>query len=122
MPQHGKSSRQSEKENRRSELRRDERVLVQFYVDDSRIGRQGTLVNDSSGGAFIETNETLPLLSKIRIEGPGLTCRAVVCRVHWLGPEERLTGRQGMGVRLISRKDHGHGVVVPFDKLRAANV
>ncbi len=95
---------------------------VQFYVDDNRIGRQGTLVNDSGGGAFIETNETLPLLSKIRIEGPGLTCRAVVCRVHWLGPEERLTGRQGMGVRLISRKDHGHGVVVPFDNMRVANV
>jgi len=105
---------------RRGEARRDERIPVQFSSTDTQRTHQGVLVNDSHGGAFIETTTTLPLLSKIRLEGPGLTCHAVVCRVHWRSPEERLTAPTGMAIRLISHKQHGKRVPLPSDPPLAA--
>lgn len=102
MPGYGKKSTRE----RRSQRRVGERLPVRYF-DPTRPGtHHGVLVNGSDGGAFIETNETLPLLTKIRIEGPGLLCHGQVCRVHWLGPEERMGRSGGMAVRLIgSRAD-----------------
>lgn len=108
--------------DRRGEERTRDRTPIQFFVDDRALGYQGTLINGSDGGAFIETHKTLPLLSHIRIEGPGFTCQAVVCRVHWLGPEERVTRSGGMAVRVLSRKEHNHGVMLAFQPALVASL
>ena len=115
MPPHKETSDTKEGAERRSEARHGDRIPVQFFAGNEGIGHQGVLINGSDGGAFIETNKTLPLLTQLRIEGPGLTCRAVVCRGHWLGPEERITRSSGIAVKLISRKEHSCGTVLPFD-------
>lgn len=120
MPPHKKSNDKDAAAERRSEARHGERVPVQFFVGDQAMGHQGVLINGSDAGCFIETNKTLPLLTQIRIEGPGLTCRAVVVRVHWLGPEERVTRSSGMALRLLSRKDHNRGTVLSFSQKTAA--
>ncbi len=122
VPQYKNAERVNAPRDRRSEERSRERIPVQFFVDDHPKGFQGMLVNGSDGGVFIETHKTAPLLSKIRIEGPGFTCKAVVCRVHWLRPEERSSRSGGMALRLLSRKQHAHGLVVPFRQSQATAV
>lgn len=85
---------------RRRLNRGTKRVPIHFY-NPSKVARyHGVLLNGSGGGAFIETNDTLPLLTKLRVEGPGIVFHAEVCRVHWLGPHES-NGRSGMAVRLL---------------------
>ncbi len=86
---------------RRSNERSGEPQRIRFYSLDSRTAHHGTMINGSDGGAFIETNETLPLLTRIRIEGNGLSCEAQVCRVHWLRPDERTSRSGGIAVRLM---------------------
>lgn len=86
---------------RRSQARRRERVPVRFYDPAESGCHTGILINGSERGAFIETNESLPLLTTIRIEGPGIVYHAQVCRVHWLRPEERAQHVGGMAVRLL---------------------
>jgi hypothetical protein len=120
VPPHKNSDDTNDAAERRSEARKGERIPVQFYDGTGQLGYQGTLINGSDGGAFIETNKTLPLLTKLRIEGPGITCQAIVCRVHWLGPEERASRSGGMAVRLISRKEHELGTLLPFSQVKAA--
>lgn len=88
--------------DRRSQTRRGERLPIRYWDPTASATYQGVLINGSDGGAFIETNDSLPLLTKIRIEGPGVLCHAQVCRVHWLGPEERVHSSGGMAVRIIS--------------------
>lgn len=97
-------SDESKKNDRRSQSRGERRLPIQFFDPNQRACYQGILINGSDGGAFIETNETLPLLTKIRIEGPGVVFHAQVCRVHWLGPEERGSRSGGMAVRLLERE------------------
>lgn len=92
------------KNERRSQSRGKRRLPIRFFDPNQRASYQGILINGSDGGAFIETNETLPLLTKIRIEGPGVVFHAQVCRVHWLGPEERGTRSGGMAVRLLDKE------------------
>lgn len=89
-------------QERRSQNREGRRLPIQFYDPNKSGSYQGVLINGSGGGAFIETNDTLPLLTTIRIEGPGLVFHAEVCRVHWLNPEERVSRSSGMAVRLLS--------------------
>jgi hypothetical protein len=89
-------------QERRSQSREGRRLPIQFYDPTKSTSHQGVLINGSGGGAFIETNDTLPLLTTIRIEGPGLIFHAEVCRVHWLNPEERVSRSSGMAVRLLS--------------------
>jgi hypothetical protein len=60
------------------------------------------LVNGSEAGAWIETNEPLPLLTRLRIEIEGGELEAQVIRVHWLNAEERLHGHGGMAVRVLA--------------------
>ncbi len=120
MPTHKNTDDTKGDAERRSEARTGDRIPVQFFVDNERIGHQGVLINGSDGGAFIETHKTLALLTQLRVEGPGLTCKAVVCRVHWLGPEERAARTSGMAIRLISRKEHDRGTLLPFDPSVAA--
>tara|TARA_R110002096_G_scaffold436051_2_gene666311 strand:+ start:56542 stop:56955 length:414 start_codon:yes stop_codon:yes gene_type:complete len=120
VPPHKNSDDTNDADDRRSEARTGERIPVQFFDGHEQLGHQGTLINGSNGGAFIETHKTLPLLTKLRIEGPGITCQAVVCRVHWLGPEERASRSGGMAVRLLSRKEHDLGTVLPFTQSKAA--
>lgn len=90
---------------RRSQTRGDKRLPIQFFDPNQGACYLGILVNGSDGGAFIETNETLPLLTKIRIQGPGIVLHAQVCRVHWLGPEERAAQRGGMAVRILELEE-----------------
>ena len=118
VPPHRNSNETNQAAERRSEARTGERIPVYFFEVNEQIRHPGILINGSDGGAFIETNKTLPLLTEIRVEGPGLTCYAVICRVHWLGPEERAFRSGGMAVRLISRKEHGANQVP--DSLKAA--
>jgi hypothetical protein len=94
---------ESKTNDRRSQSRGTRRLPIVFFDPNHRASYQGVLVNGSDGGAFIETNETLPLLTKIRIEGPGVVFHAQVCRVHWLGPEERGERIGGMAVRLLDK-------------------
>lgn len=89
--------------DRRRNNRNGHRMLVRFWDPHSSRCHDGILTNDSDGGAFIETQATMPLLTEIRIEGPGIICDAVVCRVHWLRPDEQAMGyRGGIAVRLMS--------------------
>jgi len=89
------------RERRSQERGSHRRMPVQFFDPKQRRCHHGILINGSDGGAFIETNDTLPLLTEIRIEGPGIAFQAQICRVHWLGPEERGTRSGGMAVRLL---------------------
>ena len=90
------------KGDRRSEERIGERQRVHFFSPDCPVAHEGIWINGSNGGAFIETNDTFPLLTLIRIEAPGLVCQAKVCRVHWLRPDERTQRSSGMAVQLLS--------------------
>ena len=92
------------KNERRVQARGPKRLPIRFFDPNQSASYQGMLTNGSDGGAFIETNETLPLLTKIRIEGPGLVFHAQVCRGHWLGPEERGSQRGGMAVRILDKE------------------
>ena len=116
VPPHTNYPKDRDAAERRSESRTGDRLPVQFFDVAGGPGYQGTLINGSEGGAFIETHKTLPLLTRIRVEGPGVTCQAVVCRVHWLGPEERVSRSGGMAIRLISRKEHNQGTVLSFTR------
>lgn len=98
MPDYNNSSTRE----RRSQNRGSRRLPIEFFDPNKPTCYQGVLINGSGGGAFIETNETLPLLTQIRIEGPGIVLQAEVCRVLWLGPEERVARTGGMAVRLLS--------------------
>jgi hypothetical protein len=98
MPDYDERSSQE----RRSQNRGSRRLPIRFFDPNRSDSHQGILINGSGGGAFIETNHALPLLTKIRIEGPGMVFHAEVCRVHWLGPEERGSRSGGMAVRLLA--------------------
>ena len=87
---------------RRSLNRGCRRLPIQFFARDRRACHEGVLINGSEGGAFIETNDALPLLTQIRVEGPGIVFDAEVCRVHWLCPEERSAATGGMAVRRLA--------------------
>jgi hypothetical protein len=125
MPDYDENRRE-----RRTQNREGRRLPIQFYDPNKRACYQGVLINGSGGGAFIETNDTLPLLTTIRIEGPGLVFHAEVCRVHWLGPEERVSRTGGMAVRLLSGSaqfddadyESDEGPVLNIANARAATV
>lgn len=101
-------SKTRDSNERRSQERGDRRLPIRFFDPNERDSYAGTLINGSDGGAFIETNVSLPLLTKIRIEGPGLVIQAQVCRVHWLGPEERGDRKGGMAVRILESSAQFH--------------
>ena len=115
---------------RRSQNRAGRRLPIRFYDPTKSTSYQGVLINGSGGGAFIETNDTLPLLTTIRIEGPGLVFHAEVCRVHFLNPEERVTRSSGMAVRLLSGSaqiddadyESDEGAVISIASARALSV
>lgn len=102
---HTKNAISSPKGDRRSEERIGERQRIRFFSPNCSTAHEGIWINGSDGGAFIETNNTLPLLTVIRIEAPGLVCQARVCRVHWLRPDERMQRSSGMAVQLLSIRD-----------------
>lgn len=109
------------KAERRREGRKRHRLPVRFWDPHDPRTFSGVLVDESDSGAFIETDDHLPLRTRIRIEGPGVVFHAMVVRVYWVGPEDRQVGHAGMAVKLLDRRgelieaevedQHGHKVL-----------
>lgn len=101
---------------------------VRYRCEGGSRSFEGTLIDLSESGAYIETVDALPLLTDIRIEGEGLVLRARIVRVLWVPPEQRTPGASGgVAVRLLSVEQEpragreSHAQVLPFPGLEAPN-